>query len=344
MAMVGLVFVFSGGGGGESGPWSVTDPQNDFVPTFADKDGITSPDGAGDVTGLDVAVADGNTTVTVTFAGAAEGLMTEGGQELAAGLQFIPVGDERVIDMLFREDGSVKISDPPSGSGITATWSSPNVLVFEITGVTPASGATVRFHTLQRAGFAHSTDEVSLATGGPDAVVAPVFVRDDSGGDDNASPPRAVLVDPCDVIDGALAASLVGSGTERVQSGSRDRLRCVFRAAADGGVELRMEVIRNNASASSLAQWRRDFPDVLEVRAVPWSGKGELRIGDAIQDLPRSLLWASVFERPEYDSDVFIIVQAFVFEPPSSISAAALTAGVETIAEMLNDALIGAQP
>jgi hypothetical protein len=55
-------------------------------------------------------------------------------------------------------------------------------------------------------------------------------------------------------------------------------------------------------------------------------------------------LWAYVFERPDFDSDVFIIVSATVFKPPSSITAAALTAGVETIGEMLNDALLEAQP
>ena len=153
MAMVGIVLVFGGGGGNGDGTYVATDPLNDFAPTWADKEPIDNPSSAGDVTNLKVVVAGGNTTVTLTFAGAAQDLLVEGGEELSAALQFLPVGEERFIDMLLSEDGSVKISDPPSGARITATWTASNVLVFEITGVTPTKGATVRFEDHPAAGL-----------------------------------------------------------------------------------------------------------------------------------------------------------------------------------------------
>lgn len=160
-----------------------------------------------------------------------------------------------------------------------------------------------------------------------------------------ASIPRAVLVHPCDVIDQALAASLTGTGSKRFnQSGSANRMSCGFRADADGGVELTMSVVRNNASGSSLNEWQRVNADAIEVRDVPWSSEGELRIGDQDRDLPRALLWAYVFARPEFDSDVFILVSATIFKPPPSISAAALTEGIEQIGKLLNEALLKAQP
>ena len=230
--VVGFVAV-SGGGGGASGPWSVTEPQNDFAPSFPGGQAIENPSAVGDVIGLDVAVGDGNTTVTVTFAGGAERLMTEGGEELSATLQFIPVGDERWIDIVFSEDGSVKIADGPSGSRITATWTSSNVLVFEVTGATPAPGATVRFATIQRQGFGHSTDEVSLATGDADSVVATAFVTSPSS--DGGVPEAPVIVSPCIVLVTETISGVFGPSV-RVSGGGDGRRvsKCEYEAAGAG--------------------------------------------------------------------------------------------------------------
>jgi len=334
----------SGGGGGASGPWSVTDPQNDFVPAFADKDAITTPNSAGDVTRLDVAIANGNTTVTVNFAGPAEELMTEGGQELAAALQFIPIGDERWIDILFNEDGSVKISDPPSGSRITATWTAANVLVFEILGVTPASGATVRFATIQRSGFAHSTDEVSLAAGDADSVVATAFVTDDSGGSGGV-PDAPVIVSPCSVLDVETVSGAFGPAVRTDGGGDGRRVaRCTYEIASEG-ITLQLLVQRNSAPRNGIFRSFRsvneDDPETtVEIRSIDWSDEGEVRVNEFGTSRSKAALLAYVHTSDPVGREIYVWITAT--GPPGD--GIALGAVIETFAEILRDAVLEAQP
>ena len=337
--LLGLFALGGGGGSGDSGPWSVTDPRNDFVPTFSDKDGIANPSAAGDVTRLDVAVADGNTTVTVTFAGAAEGLMTEGGEELAAALQFIPVGDERWIDILFNEDGSVKISDPPSGSRITATWSSPNVLVFEILGVTPASGATVRFATIQRDGFAHSTDEVSLATGGADAVVATAFVTDDSGGSGGV-PEAPVIVGVCGVISVEVVSAALGPAVQTSAGGDgRQVSRCRYEVAGTD-TNLSLLVRRQSNPRAQLFRTFRDGHDQAgEIRSIDWGVEGELRVTEDVEWSAAALL-VYVHSSDPVGREIYVRIDA----TGAPGQGAALAAAIEPMAELLRNAILEAQP
>ena len=345
-AVAGVIafLALSGGGGGDSGPWSVTDPQNDFVPAFADKDAIANPSAAGDVTGLDVAVADGNTTVTVNFAGPAEGLMTEGGEELAAALQFIPLGDERWIDILFNEDGSVKISDPPSGSRITATWSAANVLVFEILGLTPSSGATVRFATIQRQGFAHSTDEVSLSTGGGDSVVATAFVTDDSGGSGGV-PDAPVIVNPCSVLDEELVSETFGPAVRTGGSGDGRRIaRCTYEVASEG-ITLSLLVQRNSAPRNGIFRSFRsvnedDDEATVAIQSIDWSVEGELRVSEFGTARSKAALLAYVHTSDPVGREIYVWLTA---TGPAG-DGVALGAVIETFAEFLRDAIIEAQP
>jgi hypothetical protein len=338
VATLGLVFVLSGGGGGgAAGRWSVTDPQNDFMPAFSDKEAIANPSAVGDVTGLDVAVADGNTTVTVTFAGSAEGLMTEGGEELAAALQFIPVGDERWIDILFDEDGSVKISDPPSGSRITATWSASNVLVFEILGVTPASGATVRFATIQRQGFSHSTDEVSLATGGEDAVVATAFVTDDSGGSGGV-PDAPVIVRACDVIDVEVVSAAFGSAELIRASGDLKTSRCNYETAT----EIRLDLLvqrRSNPRSDAFRAFRGGYEDAGEIRSIDWGVEGELRVMEDEESSAAGLL-VYVHSSDPVGREIYVRIDANDGPGQGTVLAAA----IETFAKLLRAAILEAQP
>lgn len=340
LAMVGLFFVFSGGGGGgggASGPWSVTDPQNDFVPAFSDKDAIENPSAAGDVTGLDVAVDGGDTTVTVTFAGAAEGLMTEGGEELAAALQFIPVGDDRWIDILFDEDGSVKISDAPSGSRITATWSSPNMLVFEILGVTPASGATVRFATIQRNGFAHSTDEVSLAAGDADAVVATAFVP--SGDSSGGVPDAPVIVSACDTIDVELVSGAFGPSEVTSRGGDRERTsRCTYESAS--GIRLDLSVQRrSNPRSDAFGAFRDSYEAASETRSINWGVEGELRVLEE-RDSSAAALLVYVHDSDPVGREIYVRIDA----TGAAGQGATLAAAIEPFGELLRDAILEAQP
>jgi hypothetical protein len=338
-AIAGVIafLALSGGGGGDSGPWSVTDPQGDFAPTFADKEGIANPSAAGDVTRLDVAVADGNTTVTVTFDGPAEGLMTEGGEELAAALQFIPVGDERWIDILFNEDGTVKISDAPSGSRITATWTASNVLVFEILGLTPASGATVRFATIQRDGFAHSTDEVSLATGGAGAVVATAFVTDDSGGSGGV-PDAPEIVRACDVIDVELVSAALGPAVLLHASGDVKTSRCSYEMASGMRLDLSVQR-RSNPRSDAFRPFRRSNGGVVEIRSLDWSDEGEVRASEFEESAGASLL-AFVHTSDPVGREIYVRIST----GGAPGQSAALAATIEEFAKLLRDAILEAQP
>ena len=326
-----------GGGGGESGPWSVTDPQNDFVPAFSDKDAIANPSAAGDVTGLDVAVADGNTTVTVNFAGPAETLMTEGGEELGAALQFIPLGDERWIDILFNEDGSVKISDAPSGSRITARWLAANVLVFEITGLTPSSGATVRFATIQRQGFSHSTDEVSLSTGGAGAVVPTAFVTDDSGGSGGV-PDAPVIVPACDVIDVEVVSAALGPAELIRASGDVKTSRCSYETASGIGLDLSVQR-RSNPRSDAFGPFRSTYEDAGEIRSIDWGVEGELRVMEDGESSATALL-VYVHSSDPVGREIYVRIDAN--GPPGQ--GAALAAAIETFGKLLRDAILEAQP
>jgi hypothetical protein len=326
-----------GGGGSPSGPWSATDPRDDFVPSFPGGQSIENPSSAGDVTEMLVEVADGNTTVTVTFAGNAQGLMTEGGEELAAALQFIPVGDERFIDMLFNEDGSVKISDPPSGSRISYSWPSSNTLVFEITGLTPAKGATVRFATIQRLGFGHSTDEVLVSTGDEGStLVTPEPV--------NAPPTRtarARVIQPCDVIDPATAASLAGTTTEPSRSGNDRRMSCDYPGppgASEGtGIRLIMGVTRNTASGI-LRTYRSNNDGAIETRPVAWSNEGEMWIH--VNGTAFSKVELLAFVDVPGPGPVYVTITMF----GPAASAASMASSAETISALLNEAVLEAQP
>jgi curved DNA-binding protein CbpA len=126
--------------------WTMPDDRNDFGPTSSDGEAVKNPDSAGDIVEMLVAVLDGNTRVTITFAGAAEGLMSKGGEELSAVLQFF--GDERFIMILFGEDGSVGFFDPLPDSRVSSKWPAPNTLVFDVTRMEPSEGTVVRFATV----------------------------------------------------------------------------------------------------------------------------------------------------------------------------------------------------
>ena len=337
VAVVAAVLLFGGGSNDGSGTYSVTDPLNDFAPSFINGQPIENPSNAGDVTNMQVVVAGGNTTVTVTFDGNAQGLQTEGGEELAAGLQFIPVGNERFIDILFGEDGSVKISDQPSGASISSNWAAPNTLVFEITGLTPAKGATVRFETIQRLGFGHSTDEVLLSTGDEGST----FVTPEPVNAPPTSVPRAVVIQPCDVIDSTLAASLAGTSTQPTLSGNDRRKSCDYPnppGASEGtGIRLVMGVTRNTAPGI-LRTYRNNNDGAVETRPVAWSDEGEMWIH--INGTAFSKVELLAFVDVAGPAPVYVTIT--MFGPAES--AASMAAAAETISGLLNEAVLAAQP
>jgi len=249
------------------------------------------------------------------------------------------------------DGGRLNVAGPPEedsegnltpGTGIN--WNRPLIWIggFGVLGLILLGGIWLGGSDETGDGGAAGLDSAASGSVGSSDAVAD---RTPFGGVFATRGPEAVIVHPCDVIDQALAASLTGTGSVRFhETGTRTRRACGFRPDADGGVELTMEVWLNNASGSSLSNWQSQHDDALEVQDVAWSSEGELRLGTTTRDFPRTKLWARVLTRPETRSDVYIIVSATVFKPPSSVSQASLTVGVETIAAMLNDAILEAQP
>ncbi len=210
MAMVGVVVVFGGGGddgptsgGGETGGggssverFAVADGTGDLVRTWDDFDPIESPNAAADVTEMQVEVdAGGNRTrITLSFAGDARSLTGIAGEELEADILIRPPDDGQIHNILLREDGSSKLSDPPSGMGVTSGWTDGGTLVFDVTGYAAPNGATVSLRTIQEYRGTFSSDELELtvdANGGDFVGTSDAFEGSGAPAASNANEPAA---------------------------------------------------------------------------------------------------------------------------------------------------------
>ncbi len=162
---------------------------------------------------------------------------------------------------------------------------------------------------------------------------------------------RSVVIQPCEVIDQALAASLIGTASPPELRGDDRSKSCSYDVPASAGDDsLSMFVTRNTAPMSGVFKgWRsvngvtagnRDVP--IEIRTVPWTEDpegGELRIrvfgtSRATVSLLAFVITSSTQGR------VYVIVNA----TGAHTAGAAMATSVETIAEMLRDAVLAAQP
>ena len=75
-----------------------------------------------------------------------------------------PPDEGRICNILIREDGASKISDPPSGMSVLSGWTAEDELIFDIFGYVPPTDATFWVRTIQEYRGTFSSDEVSLVT------------------------------------------------------------------------------------------------------------------------------------------------------------------------------------
>ena len=157
-----------------------------------------------------------------------------------------------------------------------------------------------------------------------------------------------MVIQPCLVIDQTRATSLMGTavGPNGVREEERDK-SCGWEqspgAAFTVSSSLFMSISRNSAAGAGMLQaWRSFTPDATEVRGVPWTELGELRIeinkvGDAYSTV---MLFALAFNSDAASGDVYLMLVARGPVHAAEANAALLL----TVAEELRDGVLAAQP
>ena len=157
-----------------------------------------------------------------------------------------------------------------------------------------------------------------------------------------------MVIQPCLVIDQARAASLLGTAAGPIGGREEEREKtCAWEQSAGADVtvssNLFMSISRNSAGGAGMLQaWRSYTADATEVRGVPWTELGELRIeinkvGDEYSTV---MLFALAFNSDASSGDVYLMLVA-----RGPVDAAASNAALlETVAEELRDGVLAAQP
>lgn len=158
---------------------SVTDPVGDQYQSFDDLDaidpartraGVSGQDvlDKTDLIGMSVTVnsADDTTEIALSFSGAAQEVQNASGQSLTGDV-LIYQSSGRVLNVLIRNDGSVKISDIPGGMSITSRWLTSDEFVILIFGLSLDPATQVEAYALIKAYAGFMTDFVTLVTSTP---------------------------------------------------------------------------------------------------------------------------------------------------------------------------------
>lgn len=158
---------------------SVTDPLGDQYQSFDDldpidpsktRDGVSGQDvlDKTDLIGMSVTVnsADATTEIALTFSGAAQEVQNASGQSLTGDV-LIYQSSGRVLNVLIRNDGSVKISDIPGGMSISSRWLTLDEFVIVIFGLSLDPATQVEAYALIEAYAGFMTDLVTLVTSTP---------------------------------------------------------------------------------------------------------------------------------------------------------------------------------
>lgn len=160
---------------------SVDDPAGDLSRAFSDLDGIDPEREDGGVTGqsiidtIDIAgvtvnstAPSGPTVVEIAFYGDVQNIVTEivgtlRSRSVSADVLLIAPNGE-VLNVLFKPDGTIKISDIPAGMSIASEWSAPDMLRIVIQGLALEVGTQVDVMVLVEAYGGIMGDEASLTT------------------------------------------------------------------------------------------------------------------------------------------------------------------------------------
>lgn len=131
--------------------WSIVDPEgnwlqfDDFDEIIPEReaDGLLAADAlaATDVTGVDITSDGSSVEIGIDHFGDAQSIQAHARANYRAGLIWIT--DGQTVDVLYRDDETVKISDAPAAWSVSATWESPSRLFIDIDGVGVSSGDLV---------------------------------------------------------------------------------------------------------------------------------------------------------------------------------------------------------
>ncbi|MCL1593686.1 MAG: hypothetical protein M3132_04960 [Actinomycetia bacterium] len=159
--------------------WVSEDPFRDLFRTSDDLDAIDPDrelDGVSgqdfmevvDLVGMTVTSKGGDnlTEIILEFAGGAEDIRTEEFGNLSSrsisGDVIITPPEGRSLNVLYRPDGKIKISDIPTGMSITSEWVTPNELIVTIIGLALNPGTQVEAAMLYEAYGGFMSDVVTL--------------------------------------------------------------------------------------------------------------------------------------------------------------------------------------
>jgi hypothetical protein len=189
------------------------------------------------------------------------------------------------------------------------------------------------------------TNEGDGAGGSADSPVATASGADSGGdGGSGGTPEAPVIVRPCDVLDVELVSEALGPSvvTDRGGDGRRDS-DCEYES--DGGVTLSLLVKRNSAPRSGVFRSFESVNDagvgrVVTTRTLDWVDEGEVRVTEVGTSRSKAALLAYVLTTDPLGRDIYVWITAT--GPPGD--GIALGATIETMAELLRDAVLEAQP
>lgn len=126
------------------GNWLQFDDFDEIIPE-READGLLAADAlaATDVTGVDITSDGSSVAIGIDHAGDAESIQAHARANYRAGLIWIT--DGQTVDVLYRDDETVKISDAPPDWSVSALWESSSRLTIDVdgVGVNPGDDVTV---------------------------------------------------------------------------------------------------------------------------------------------------------------------------------------------------------
>ena len=132
--------------------WSTDDARSDFEPwdTFDPIDRTREGDGgnagvlqdAADLVGLSVSSTSEGSRITVSHAGDAQATQAAAGSDFSESIVVV-LADGTRWEVIFGDDGAVKVVSAPPGVSVTKEWITPEQVLFTLSGITVDDGSTV---------------------------------------------------------------------------------------------------------------------------------------------------------------------------------------------------------
>ncbi len=132
--------------------WSTDDARADFEPwdTFDPIDRTREGEGgnagvlqdAADLVGLSVSSTSEGSRITVSHAGDAQATQAAAGSDFSESIVVV-LADGTRWEVIFGDDGAVKVVSAPPGVSVTKEWITPQQVLFTLSGITVDGGSTV---------------------------------------------------------------------------------------------------------------------------------------------------------------------------------------------------------